>query len=67
MNDIEFGLNLPSLIIVISFIAAFASVMAVALPFVMRDSFANRLKSVAVRREDRRSERLTLYCRATTR
>ncbi|MBK8160725.1 MAG: type II secretion system F family protein [Rhodospirillaceae bacterium] len=54
MQDFNFGLNLPSLIIVISFIAAFASVMAVALPFVMRDSFANRLKSVAVRREELR-------------
>ncbi len=54
MQDISLGLNLPSLIILISFVAAFASVMAVALPFVMRDSFASRLKSVAARREELR-------------
>lgn len=54
MQDLSLGFNLPSLIILISFVAAFASVMAVALPFVMRDSFANRLKSVAMRREELR-------------
>ncbi|WP_374655084.1 type II secretion system F family protein [Dongia sp.] len=54
MQEIEWGLNLPSLIIVISFVAAFASVMAVALPFITRDSFNDRLKSVAVRREELR-------------
>lgn len=54
MQEFEFGMNLPSVIIVISFVAAFASVMAVALPFVSRDSFANRLKSVADRREELR-------------
>jgi tight adherence protein C len=52
MNDIELGLNLPSLIIIISFVAAFASVMAVALPLISRDSFADRLKNVAARREE---------------
>lgn len=54
MQEIEFGMNLPSVIILISFVAAFASVMAVALPFVVRDGFANRLKSVADRREELR-------------
>lgn len=54
MQEIEFGMNLPSVIILISFVAAFASVMAVTLPFVMRDGFANRLKSVAERREELR-------------
>ncbi|WP_374383323.1 type II secretion system F family protein [Dongia sp.] len=54
MQGIELGLNLPSLIIVISFVAAFASVLAVALPFITRDSFSNRLKAVAAKREELR-------------
>jgi tight adherence protein C len=54
MQEISLGLNLPSLIIVISFVAAFASVLAVALPFVMQNSFASRLKSVAAHREELR-------------
>ena len=54
MQEISLGLNLPSLIIVISFVAAFASVLAVALPFVMKNSFASRLKSVAAHREELR-------------
>ncbi len=56
MQEIEWGVNLPSLIIVISFVAAFASVMAVALPFITRDSFADRLKVVAAKREELRAK-----------
>lgn len=56
MQSIELGLNLPSLIILISFVAAFASVLAVALPFVSRGSFSNRLKSVAAKREELRAQ-----------
>ncbi len=52
MDDIELGLNLPSLIIIISFVAAFASVMARGTPLISRDSFADRLKNVAARREE---------------
>lgn len=54
MHEFEFGFNLPSMIILISFVAAFASVMAVALPFVTRDSFSDRLKAVADRRAELR-------------
>ncbi len=54
MAGIELGLNLPSLIIMISFVAAFASVLAVALPFVSRGSFESRLKAVAAKREELR-------------
>ncbi|MBI2254463.1 MAG: type II secretion system F family protein [Proteobacteria bacterium] len=54
MQGIELGLNLPSLIIMISFVAAFASVLAVALPFISQGSFSDRLKSVAAKREELR-------------
>ncbi|TDQ78946.1 tight adherence protein C [Dongia mobilis] len=56
MDQIELGFNLPSLIALVVFLAAFASVMAVTLPFVMRDSFANRLRSVAERRQELRAK-----------
>lgn len=55
MNDLEFGVNLPTMIVAIAFLAAFASVMAVTLPFVRSGSFTDRLKSVAVRREELRA------------
>lgn len=55
MDGIELGLNLPSVIIVISFVAAFASVLAVALPFISQGSFSDRLKSVAAKREELRA------------
>lgn len=54
MQGIELGLNLPSLIVVISFVAAFASVMAVALPLVSQGSFSDRLKNVAAKRQELR-------------
>jgi tight adherence protein C len=54
MDGIELGINLPSLIIVISFVAAFASVLAVALPFISQGSFSDRLKNVAAKREELR-------------
>ncbi len=54
MQGIELGLNLPSLIIVISFVAAFASVMAVALPLVSQGSFSDRLKNVVAKRQELR-------------
>lgn len=56
MDQIEFGANLPTLIVVVAFMAAFASVLAVALPFVIRDSFADRLRSVAARRQELRAK-----------
>lgn len=56
MEQIEFGFNLPTLIIGVAFMAAFASVLAVSLPFVMRDSFANRLRSVSERRQELRAK-----------
>jgi len=56
MDQIELGFNLPSLIVVVVFLAAFASVLAATLPFVMRDSFASRLRSVAERRQELRAK-----------
>lgn len=56
MDQLELGFNLPSLIVVVAFFAAFASVMAATLPFVMRDSFASRLRSVAERRQELRAK-----------
>lgn len=56
MDEVEFGFNLPTLIVMVAFMAAFASVLAVTLPFVMRDSFANRLRSVAERRQELRAK-----------
>ena len=56
MDQIEFGFNLPTLIIGVAFMAAFASVLAVSLPFVVRDSFANRLRSVGERRQELRAK-----------
>ncbi|WP_374367661.1 type II secretion system F family protein [Dongia sp.] len=56
MDEIEFGANLPTLIVVVAFMAAFASVLAVTLPFAVRDSFADRLRSVAARRQELRAK-----------
>ena len=56
MEQIEFGFNLATLIVIVTFMAAFASVLAVTLPFVMRDSFASRLRSVAERRQELRAK-----------
>jgi len=56
MDQIEIGANLPTIIALVAFLAAFASILAVALPFVVRDSFANRLRAVAARREELRAK-----------
>jgi tight adherence protein C len=56
MDQIEFGFNLPTLIVLVAFMAAFASVLAVTLPLFVRDSFASRLRSVAVRRQELRAK-----------
>jgi len=48
----EFGFDLPTVIICIAFIAAFASVMAVATPFLQNDKFAARRKAVAFKRDE---------------
>jgi tight adherence protein C len=48
----EFGFDLPTVIILVAFIAAFASVMAVATPFLENDKFAARRKSVAFKRDE---------------
>jgi tight adherence protein C len=48
----EFGFDLPTVIILVAFIAAFASVMAVATPFLQNDKFAARRKSVAFKRDE---------------
>jgi len=48
----EFGFDLPTVIICIAFVAAFASVMAVATPFLQNDKFAARRKAVAFKRDE---------------
>jgi tight adherence protein C len=47
-----FGFDLPTVIICVAFIAAFASVMAVATPFLQNDKFAARRKAVAFKRDE---------------
>src|SRR3954468_12588881 len=49
--NFTFGLDLPTVIVLVVFIAAFASVMAVALPFLKSDAFAARRRAVAERRD----------------
>jgi tight adherence protein C len=48
----EFGFDLPSMIVLLSFLAAFLSVLAVGLPLVVRSTFSDRLKAVTERREE---------------
>jgi tight adherence protein C len=48
----EFAFDLPTVIICIAFVAAFASVLAVATPFLQNDKFAARRKAVAFKRDD---------------
>lgn len=51
-KDFTFGLDLPTVIVLVAFIAAFASVMAVATPFLQNDKFAARRKAVAFKRDE---------------
>jgi tight adherence protein C len=51
-TNFQLGFDLPTVIITVAFIAAFASVMAIALPFVRNDQFAARRRAVADRREE---------------
>jgi tight adherence protein C len=51
-QDWTFGFDLPTVIICVAFVAAFASVMAVATPFLQNDKFAARRKAVAIKRDD---------------
>lgn len=51
-NNIEFGFDVGTIVMIAAFIAAFASVLAVALPFMQSDSFAARYKAVAARRQE---------------
>src|ERR1700749_384713 len=50
-SNFKFGLDLPTVIVLVVFIAAFASVLAVALPFMKNDAFAARRRAVAERRD----------------
>jgi len=47
-----FGLDLETVIVLVCFIAAFASVLAVALPFLQNDTFAARRRAVAFKRDE---------------
>ncbi|GAB2174507.1 type II secretion system F family protein [Dongia sp. agr-C8] len=51
-DDWEFGFDLATVIICVAFIAAFASVMAVASIFLQNDKFAARRKAVAFKRDE---------------
>src|SRR3954464_14103848 len=51
-KDFAFGFDLPTVIVLVAFIAAFASVMAVQTPFLQNDKFAARRKAVAFKRDD---------------
>jgi len=51
-KDFSFGFDLPTVIVLVCFIAAFASVMAVALPFLENDKFAARRRAVAFKRDE---------------
>lgn len=51
-QDFAFGFDLATVIVLVAFIAAFASVMAVALPFLQNDKFAARRRLVAYRRDE---------------
>jgi tight adherence protein C len=51
-SNYQFGFDLPTVIIMVAFIAAFASVLAIALPFVRNDTFAARRRAVADRRDE---------------
>jgi len=51
-ENFAFGFDLPTVIVIVAFLAAFASVMAVAVPFMQNDKFAARRKAVAFKRDD---------------
>ncbi len=51
-SNLEFGFDLQTIIMIAAFIAAFASILAVTLPFMQSDSFAARYKAVAARRQE---------------
>ena len=51
-KDFSFGFDLPTVIVLVCFIAAFASVMAIAVPFLQNDKFAARRRAVAFKRDE---------------
>ncbi|MDQ7249898.1 type II secretion system F family protein [Dongia sedimenti] len=51
-ENFTFGFDLPTVIVLIAFIAAFASVMAVATLFMQNDKFAARRRAVAFKRDE---------------
>jgi tight adherence protein C len=50
-ENFAFGFDVPTIIVCVVFVAAFASVLAVALPFMKNDAFAARRRAVAERRD----------------
>jgi len=50
-QNFAFGFDVPTIIVMVVFVAAFASVLAVALPFLRSDAFAARRRAVAERRD----------------
>jgi tight adherence protein C len=51
-DNFTFGFDLATVIVIVAFIAAFASVMAVASMFMQNDKFAARRKAVALKRDE---------------
>ena len=51
-ENFDFGFDLPTVIVLIAFVAAFASVMAVATLFMQNDKFAARRRAVAFKRDE---------------
>ena len=49
-GNLEFGFDIQTIVMIAVFIAAFASILVVTLPFMQSDSFAARYKAVAERR-----------------
>jgi tight adherence protein C len=51
-ENFTFAFDLPTVIVCVAFVAAFASIMAVALPFMQNDTFAARRRAVAFKRDE---------------
>jgi tight adherence protein C len=60
-ENFAFGFDLPTVIVIIAFIAAFASVMAVATMFLQNDKFLARRRAVAFKRDELQIQQRDAY------
>ena len=60
-GNFTFGFDLPTVIIIVAFIAAFASVMAVATMFMQNDQFVARRRAVAFKRDELQIQQRDAY------